>query len=203
MQTQKDLVRKQILSAACTLFLKEGFSGVSMRDISRHSGVGLSNIYNYFKNKDDIFDAIVKPALDKLLGFGNKHHSEEIADVMMITNKEHSESIVQDFLAHISKFRTAYKLLFAHSHGSKYADFRQVYSDKMVIMSIEYFKQIKLKNPKVKSDFSETFLRITALTNLTMYELLATNVMTKDKIKLVIEEFVQFQIAGWRELMDI
>ncbi|MFR9527924.1 MAG: TetR/AcrR family transcriptional regulator [Rikenellaceae bacterium] len=46
MQTQKYIVREQILSVACKLFLRKGFSGVSMRDISRESGVGLSNIYN-------------------------------------------------------------------------------------------------------------------------------------------------------------
>lgn len=43
------------MKAAEELFLKDVFVKVSMRDISMRSGVGLSNIYNYFKGKDEIF----------------------------------------------------------------------------------------------------------------------------------------------------
>ena len=203
MQTQKDIVREQILSSACKLFLRRGFSGVSMRDISKDSGVGLSNIYNYFKNKNDIFGAIVQPALNKLITVGNKHHSEEVENIMVLTNRGHYESVVNDYLAHISKYRTAYKLLFTCSQGSDYGDFRTKYCDEMMKFTKLYFEQIKLRHPNVKSNFSETFLRLATLTNLTMYELMATSKLSKEKMKETIEEFVQFQIAGWRELMEI
>ncbi len=202
-QRQKDIVRDQILSSACKLFLRRGFSGVSMRDISKDSGVGLSNIYNYFKNKNDIFGAIVKPALDKLYTVGDKHHAEEIEDIMVLTTREHHQSIINDYLAHIIKYRTPYKLLFTCSQGSVYANFKDKYCDDMKEEGEKVFAELKLRHPDVKCDFSETFLRLLTLTNLTLYELLAVNVMTKDKVKKTIEEFVQFQVAGWRELMKI
>ncbi|MFI3322343.1 MAG: TetR/AcrR family transcriptional regulator [Rikenellaceae bacterium] len=171
MQTQKDIVREQILSVVCKLFLRRGFSGVSMRDISKDSGVGLSNIYNYFKNKNDIFGAIVKPALDKLFTAGDKYHAEEIEDIMVLTNKEHHQSIIGDYLAHIIKYRVPYKLLFTCSQGSAYANFKDKYCDEMMRDGKEFFVELKRRYPDVKCDFSDTFLRLLTLTNLSLYEL--------------------------------
>jgi AcrR family transcriptional regulator len=51
------LVRKKhllIASKATKLFIKKGFSGTSMRDISRATRITLGNLYSYIKKKEDI-----------------------------------------------------------------------------------------------------------------------------------------------------
>ena len=48
MQTVKDHIKSDILQSAATLFLEKGYLKVPMREIAHKSGVGLSNIYNYF-----------------------------------------------------------------------------------------------------------------------------------------------------------
>ena len=63
MQTTKDYIRKLLLETAQKAFFEKGFKSVSMREISKLSGIGLSNIYNYFSCKDDIFVQIVTPAV--------------------------------------------------------------------------------------------------------------------------------------------
>ena len=52
MQIPKDNIRNNILKAAENIFLEKGYSKTSMREIAAKSNVVLSNIYNYFKNKD-------------------------------------------------------------------------------------------------------------------------------------------------------
>ncbi|MFA6871618.1 MAG: TetR/AcrR family transcriptional regulator [Bacteroidaceae bacterium] len=37
-----------------------------MRNIAKNTGVGLSNIYNYFKNKNEILEEVLKPLLQAL-----------------------------------------------------------------------------------------------------------------------------------------
>ena len=51
MQTPKDYTRKLLLKTAREAFLQKGYKAVSMREISKLSGVGLSNIYNYYPCK--------------------------------------------------------------------------------------------------------------------------------------------------------
>lgn len=43
-----------MLAKASTLFWEKGFGGTSMRDIAKYYGCKPANIYNYFKNKEEI-----------------------------------------------------------------------------------------------------------------------------------------------------
>lgn len=55
MQAEKEYVKKNILAAATPLFYAKGYVKVPMRKIAEASHVGLSNIYNYYDSKEDIF----------------------------------------------------------------------------------------------------------------------------------------------------
>jgi AcrR family transcriptional regulator len=51
---------KAILEAAVQLFSKNGFDGVSMRDIAEAAGVSKSNIYHHFKSKRVLYRSILR-----------------------------------------------------------------------------------------------------------------------------------------------
>ena len=52
--------RARMLKSAEKLFLHQGYSGTSMRDIARGAKVALGNLYNHFSSKEDIFDALIE-----------------------------------------------------------------------------------------------------------------------------------------------
>lgn len=49
-----------IIEAATQLFLRKGFTGVSMEEIARESKVAKQTLYSYFNGKDDLFRAIIR-----------------------------------------------------------------------------------------------------------------------------------------------
>lgn len=51
---------QRILRVAKELFTQKGFSNVAMRDICRAANVTPPTIYYYFKNKEALFDAVVR-----------------------------------------------------------------------------------------------------------------------------------------------
>ena len=55
MQTKKDYTREKIIEIAKRVFLKNGYAKTLMRDIAKGVGIGVSNIYNYFNSKDELF----------------------------------------------------------------------------------------------------------------------------------------------------
>ena len=57
MQKLKNDIRKQVIIQAKKKFIAKGFKDASMRTIAKNAEVGLSNIYNYFKNKDNFADS--------------------------------------------------------------------------------------------------------------------------------------------------
>ncbi len=53
--------RKNIINAAKQLFSEKGYAATGLREIAEKAGVSLGNIYNYFKNKEEIFCSIFTP----------------------------------------------------------------------------------------------------------------------------------------------
>ena len=78
----KDDIQKEILKAAEKVFLENGFPKASMREIAQEAQVGLSNIYNYFKSKDDIFCTVVRPVISAFERMLHEHHGRYGADIM-------------------------------------------------------------------------------------------------------------------------
>lgn len=52
--------KEKIIYEALKLFSIKGFDAISVRDIANAVGIKASSLYNHFKNKQDIFDTIVK-----------------------------------------------------------------------------------------------------------------------------------------------
>jgi AcrR family transcriptional regulator len=53
--------KQQIVNAAKQLFSEKGYAATGLREIAEKAGVSLGNIYNYFKNKEEIFCNIFNP----------------------------------------------------------------------------------------------------------------------------------------------
>lgn len=64
--TKEDLMQEQILRAAQHLFQKHGFQKVTMDDIARAIGKGRSSLYYYYKNKDEVFNAVIDAEITEI-----------------------------------------------------------------------------------------------------------------------------------------
>lgn len=67
MQYAKQDVRENILKAAKEEFLCNGFTDASIRSIVSKSKVSLGNLYRYYKNKEELYNAIVNPVIEDCL----------------------------------------------------------------------------------------------------------------------------------------
>ncbi|OKS86026.1 TetR/AcrR family transcriptional regulator [Mucilaginibacter polytrichastri] len=61
-----DKVKEEIIAAATIVFETYGFTKVSMLDISSASKMGRSSLYYYFKNKIEVFDAVVEKKMREI-----------------------------------------------------------------------------------------------------------------------------------------
>src|SRR5712691_5405342 len=64
---QKESIREEILDAARTLFVKEGYESVSIRKIADKVEYAPGTIYLYFRDKADILDRICEETFGKLI----------------------------------------------------------------------------------------------------------------------------------------
>lgn len=77
--------REQILEGAHRVFMGMGFDASSMSDIAREAGVSKGTLYVYFKNKEDLFAAMVQSQKSRVFerlqeALGNKPLVEALHD---------------------------------------------------------------------------------------------------------------------------
>ena len=62
-QVLKDEIRENILKAALQEFFDKGYQSAAMRNIATQAKIPTGLIYSYYKNKDALFDAVLRPVL--------------------------------------------------------------------------------------------------------------------------------------------
>ncbi|GAB4110046.1 MAG: TetR/AcrR family transcriptional regulator [Roseiflexaceae bacterium] len=59
-------MRQRILAEATRLFVARGFHGISMREIAEAVGVSKAGLYYHFRDKEELFLAILQACVDQL-----------------------------------------------------------------------------------------------------------------------------------------
>lgn len=204
MQIQKDNIRKIIIATAREEFIKHGFKGSSMRKIAAKSNVGLSNIYNYFKNKDEIFCEVLNPLLKEFDKLIENHNSDYNINEYVFTIKAYQERMISEFMNIINNFKDDLRLLLFNAGGSSLENFRDTYSDQQTQIGMEYFKLMKKKFPNINANISEFFVHITSSWWITILgEIISHDELSSDNIKQFLAEYIAFGTAGWKQLMNV
>jgi AcrR family transcriptional regulator len=78
-ETEDSAKRRQIVEGARTIFRVLGFDAASMGEIAKAAGVSKGTLYVYFKDKDELFQAIVaKNARSRQRAFSTSMRSTRI-----------------------------------------------------------------------------------------------------------------------------
>ncbi|MDR1707736.1 TetR/AcrR family transcriptional regulator [Dysgonomonas sp.] len=190
-----------ILDAARKEFILKGFKDASMRNIAQEANVGLSNIYNYFKNKDEIFQEILRPARSELYSFIQEQHSEANIDYNRTTSFGHQEEVIDYYIDLICKYKEEYRLLLFHTNGSSLCDFRESFIDYLTKISFSYMDLERKHYPNMKK-LSPFLVHIISSWMVTLLGEIVTHDLEKPRIREFYKEFFRFEYAGWRELTE-
>ena len=81
-----EITRLQIEDAAIELFMEQGYHATSMRQIAERTELALGGIYNHFKSKDEIFEAIIV----------DKHPYKKILPLILAAEGESMEEFINN-----------------------------------------------------------------------------------------------------------
>jgi AcrR family transcriptional regulator len=104
MATGQDTVRSAILKSARDLFAKFGYRKTTMEDIAQALRKGKSSLYYYFKNKEEIFQAVIELESELL----ERHLREVVASEYSPRQKFHDYVIVRmETLRELNNYQNA------------------------------------------------------------------------------------------------
>ena len=201
-QAPKDNIRQSILSEAKAEFFNRGFHRANVRNIAKRCGISVGNIYNYFSGKNDILHELVSPTvsiIEKLLtDYGNR----EILKRPEVWGHDYHISMAEHIAVFLDHNREALSLLFFHSHGSDYEDFRDNIAEKFTESWIQFFTWLNEEYPDNGVHVSDFFLHNMASFYLNIAaEILMHNISYSDMITYL-EEIMEFAFQGWKPLMN-
>lgn len=127
MQVLKE-VRSAIMLAAYEEFRQSGYPEASMRRIAAAAGMTSGNIYRYFRNKEDLFDAIVGPLYSEYSRYAEEYLQTAEAVVTSGWDVQARTSFFERVRATLVGLLMAsgpsLLLLLCRSEGSKYESIR-------------------------------------------------------------------------------
>ena len=124
MQILKKEIRDRIETAARESFLEKGFSNASMRTIAKKAQISTSNLYNYFKNKEELFYSITDPTIRKITAL-----VQHFIKIEKKIGKEQFFSQITQLMTKpigevIKNRRIEFQLIMDQSQGTRYENFK-------------------------------------------------------------------------------
>lgn len=204
MQVVKDNTRKLLLNTARKAFLQKGYKAVSMREISKLSGIGLSNIYNYFSCKDELLTVVLRPLLNEMDRMLERHNKPGGLSLDIFTSEDYIRSSLNEIMRIVTNYHQEIKLLFLYSQSSMYQDYLDKWIDRCTEKSIEYMQGMRECHPELNTDISRFFLRYTSSCWIDMMKETALHEeLSHEETERFLNEYVRYVTGGWKKLMNV
>ena len=200
MSYSSELTRKRILKCAEKEFLEQGFAKANLRKIAKDAKATTGALYNYFNNKEVLFDALVKQPADTLLDAFIKMHQQmkqPAKDISKQSMEKQSGSNTDLVLDYIYENFTAFKLIFCRAEGTDYA----AYIDKLAKIEEDAFRRMLSNPPGGNKTVDDFFLHVTVTSGFRdLYEVVSHDLSKEDALQFM-EQIKRFRFAGWREIL--
>lgn len=202
MQTLKKDIRQKILDAGRREFSRKGFAKASMRTIAMQVGVGVGNLYNYFPSKDRLFCAVLAPVISAFESMFERHHGN-YADAMEMIREEYLYFAVSEYMNLLRGNRTLMKILFFGAQGSSLEHFKAEFTDRATEQVKTWFKNNKENHPQMNIKVSDFMIHLHTVWMFTMFEEILMHKVSAEEMPRIVEEYIKFEINGWRYILEI
>ncbi|MCR4592169.1 MAG: TetR/AcrR family transcriptional regulator [Bacteroidaceae bacterium] len=206
MQIKKVHTREMIVEVAKREFLKKGFAKASMREIAKGACIGVSNLYNYFQSKDELFRYIVLPLILELEKMMHQHHNVEDQDQFVKYARGEGDDMiaehVQAYLKLINNHRDELKLLLYQAQGSSLENYIDEYTEECTRLVFQFMDDFKRIHPGFSCIHSSFTYHVHTVWMFSFISEVIKHQLKPHEIKDAIEDYIQFEFSGWRALMN-
>ncbi len=205
MSTKAEDTEKNILNTARKHFLKDGFSGASLRNIVKDAGLTTGAFYKYYPTKEALFDALTDPYIehiyqiyDRVVEDFEKLSAKEQTSNMSDTSGDGMDQMIDYIYEHYDNFR----LLLKCGDSGKFETFIHNMVDREMRSSLEYVK-------KMKEDGIEIPIVVESLMHMiytgffsSIFQIIEHDI-DKEIAKRNVHKLREFNTGGWERLWNV
>lgn len=157
----------RLLESARKHFREKGFLGAQLSDICKDAGVTTGAIYNRYKGKEGLFEAVVKDTVDSMnsiLEEAKTVDPNKLSDKELIGVWDNTEENTRLWNKRLMDMKDGLELVLKCSEGTKYSHFHEQWLEKMSDIDYDYLKALqKRKLADEKISRKELRVIVTAL----------------------------------------
>ena len=155
MQTLKEEIKSRIIEAAVKEFYHHGYEKASMRTIAKAAGISVSNTYNYYKSKDELFVSIIEPVFNRLKDILRQSFQQSMKSTAGNNLQSFIDGIVKMLLEMEAHERKLLLILIEKSAGTKYEKSR----DEIVnLLRMHFAEAVRKPGSPAQLEESQTYI---------------------------------------------
>jgi len=198
----KSLSHVKIMAAARAEFLEMGYEKASMRNIGDRCQMTAAGIYRHCKDKADLFDQLVSPAVENLNAWAQAHmmrYEEPVKKGKKLVWQDSNIDMMREL---VYPRMEDYHLLVAKSKGSKYENFLHDLTEAAQNKMLAYLGELRdagYKVPEIPP--RQVHLLLTAYVT-ALFEPVVHNYSCEEASEALVT-LEKFFLPGWKLLMGI
>ena len=205
MSTKAEDTEKNILNTARKHFLKDGFSGASLRNIVKDAGLTTGAFYKYYPTKEALFDALTDPYIehiyqiyDRIVEDFEKLSAKEQTSNMSDTSGDGIDQMIDYIYEHYDNFR----LLLKCGDSGKFETFIHNMVDREMRSSLEYVKKMKEDGIEIPIVGESLMHMIYTGFFSSIFQIIEHDI-DKETAKRNVHKLREFNTGGWERLWNI
>ncbi|WP_306781854.1 TetR/AcrR family transcriptional regulator [Agathobacter rectalis] len=205
MSTKAEDTEKNILNTARKHFLKDGFSGASLRNIVKDAGLTTGAFYKYYPTKEALFDALTDPYIehiyqiyDRVVEDFEKLSAKEQTSNMSDTSGDGMDQMIDYIYEHYDNFR----LLLKCGDSGKFETFIHNMVDREMRSSLEYVKKMKEDGIEIPI-VGESLMHMIYTGFFSSTFQIIEHDIDKETAKRNVHKLREFNTGGWERLWNV
>lgn len=205
MSTKAEDTEKNILNTARKHFLKDGFSGASLRNIVKDAGLTTGAFYKYYPTKEALFDALTDPYIehiyqiyDRVVEDFEKLSAKEQTSNMSDTSGNGMDQMIDYIYEHYDNFR----LLLKCGDSGKFETFIHNMVDREMRSSLEYVKKMKEDGIEIPIVGESLMHMIYTGFFSSIFQIIEHDI-DKETAKKNVHKLREFNTGGWERLWNV
>ena len=123
MPKDKTASHVRVMAAARDEFMEFGFEKASMRRVGERCGLTAAGLYRHCRDKEDLFEQLVAPAIERLRSWMDTHLTKYLTTVRDEGNLKWQDSWIDMMREVVYPHVEDYRLLLTCASGTKYESF--------------------------------------------------------------------------------
>lgn len=202
MPRDKTASHVKVMAAAREEFMEYGFEKASMRRIGERSGMTAAGIYRHCRDKADLFDQLVAPAIARLDDWLDAHIHRYVDaaqdDQVVRWNDSEIDMMREVVYPHMDDYR----MLLTAAQGTKYEHFLHDLTEASQAQILKYLPMLKAQGLAIR-DFTprELHLLLSAYTT-ALFEPVVHSYPLEEALRSL-ELIEAFFLPGWKALLGL